>query len=409
MNAVAELATDYADTLRDYIRAGLVLVPIPAGSKAPRGKGWNLRAHCWTNPRQVPDGYSGNVGLAHAYADTCALDIDDATLATSALAAAGIDLGSLLSAPNAVHIHSGRIGRDKLLFRLRDPLASINRSGAEGFELRCASCNGLAVQDVLPPSIHPDTGHPYQWAGDWRALPDIPANLLALWHRLLDTPVTARMATRARCAPERITEGERNTRLLRMTAQLLRRDNDHQAVADTIQKANATQAEVPLDAREVDCIVAQAVQYGSDGWSPYTDRLHDDMARLLPNPSRLIVLTALRRYDGTNARSITLPHDACRDIQGCADEKAFYRYRALAVKHGFLILSRKGYRTRNGAMHTEYEIPDRYLPKGGKSPTLRNRGKSTPLQKALTGVKALAPEVRLKGRRRDRNTSEAQR
>src|SRR5690348_8296039 len=97
-----------ADILRDYIHAGLVLVPIPAGSKAPDGKGWNARAHCWAKPEQVPDAYAGNIGLAHAYAGTCTLDIDNADLAGPALAALGIDLAALLAAPDAVHIRSGR-------------------------------------------------------------------------------------------------------------------------------------------------------------------------------------------------------------------------------------------------------------------------------------------------------------
>ena len=410
MNAAAELATGYADTLRDYIRVGLVLVPIPTGSKAPRGKGWNLRARCWAKPGQVPEGYSGNVGLAHAYAGTCALDVDHAELAGPALAAHGIDLAALLAAPDAVHIRSGRAGRDKLLFRLPTPLAHVNRSASEGFELRCAFTNGRTAQDVLPPSIHPDTGKPYQWAGDWCNIPPIPGDLLALWRHLLDNraPRTVPQPKRQHHTGK-ITEGERNITLLNLAASLLRRDNDPQAINDTLQKVNALECDPPLDAREVDGIVAQAVQYGSDGWSPYPDRLHDDMARLLPNPSRLIVLTALRRHDGTNNGRITLPHAACCDIQGCANEKRFYRYRALAVKHGFLILARKGYRTRDGATLAEYEIPDHYLAKGVKSSTLRKRVKSTPPQKALTGVRAFVPALSLKGRGRERNASEAQR
>jgi len=46
------------------------------------------------------------------------------------------------------------------------------------FELRAGS-----VQDVLPPSIHPDTGRPYQWAGRsiFDELPELPPQLLTLW------------------------------------------------------------------------------------------------------------------------------------------------------------------------------------------------------------------------------------
>lgn len=52
-------------------------------------------------------------------------------------------------------------------------------------ELRCATSDGLTVQDLLPPSIHPDTGQPYKWGGkgDWRDMPVIPAALLAVWQQ----------------------------------------------------------------------------------------------------------------------------------------------------------------------------------------------------------------------------------
>ncbi|MGH8114875.1 MAG: AAA family ATPase, partial [Rhodanobacteraceae bacterium] len=172
---------------RAYIGAGWVLVPVRPGVKGPREREWNTREKCWSRPEQVPDSYSGNIGLAHAYSHTAALDIDDMGKAEPALRTAGIDLQALLAAADAVHIRSGREGRDKLLYRLPvgvEPLATVNRNGdGDGYELRCAAGNGNTVQDVLPPSIHPDTGKPYQWQGNWRALPELPAALLALWRQ----------------------------------------------------------------------------------------------------------------------------------------------------------------------------------------------------------------------------------
>jgi putative DNA primase/helicase len=54
-------------------------------------------------------------------------------------------------------------------------------------EFRCATRQGLTVQDVLPPSIHPETGLPYSWGGngDWRELPEIPAGVMAVWQQEL--------------------------------------------------------------------------------------------------------------------------------------------------------------------------------------------------------------------------------
>jgi Virulence-associated protein E/Primase C terminal 2 (PriCT-2) len=94
----------------------------------------------------------------------------------------------LLDAPEAVRIES-RPGRAKLLYRLAKPLPSF-RLGS--LELRCASSTGVTVQDVLPPSIHPDTGKPYSWRynkpdGHWSRLPPLPGQLLNLWQGLVGT------------------------------------------------------------------------------------------------------------------------------------------------------------------------------------------------------------------------------
>lgn len=180
--------------IRDYLEAGLVLVPIPAGLKGPEGlaaKGWNKRANCVV----APD-WAGNVGLAHAYSRTCAIDIDDLAAATRWLNERGMSLGALMDEPEAVRISSGRANRAKLIYRLPEgiePLASkkIVEAKQNIIDFRCASSTGLTAQDVLPPSIHPDTGKPYVWEysddliGDWRALPTLPSALLAIWLGLL--------------------------------------------------------------------------------------------------------------------------------------------------------------------------------------------------------------------------------
>ncbi len=110
-----------------------------------------------------------------------------------------MDVDALRDAEDAVKISSGREGRDKLLFRLPSGLSPVPtktisdpETGDTVLEFRCATANGLTVQDVLPPSIHPDTGKPYQWAGkgNWRAIPQIPAALLEVWHSLLKPAAT---------------------------------------------------------------------------------------------------------------------------------------------------------------------------------------------------------------------------
>ena len=202
MNARIDLPTwltgaPSADDVQDYIDHGWSLVPIPPSTKGPQTKGWNQRAGALKSSADLPEGWG--IGLAHAYSGTCALDIDSLATATLMLAEHGIDLQALLDAPDAVQIVSGREGRAKLLYCVAEPLPSkkITTGGTTIYELRCATSSGLTVQDVLPPSVHPDTEQPYCWAGrgQWSRLPAIPQALLDLWRSRLvtETPIQAAM------------------------------------------------------------------------------------------------------------------------------------------------------------------------------------------------------------------------
>lgn len=176
----------------DYASSGLALVSIPKGMKGPRSLGWNRKENIVCEPG-VASRLTGNIGLAHACSiptPTMALDVDDMVGTKEWLAERRIDLDALLSAEDSVQIDSGRQGRAKLLYRLPagvQPIRTIQiedpATGAMILEFRCATSGGLTVQDVLPPSIHPLTGKAYQWGGngDWRSLPEIPAELLAVW------------------------------------------------------------------------------------------------------------------------------------------------------------------------------------------------------------------------------------
>ena len=176
-----------------YIRQGWSLVPIPPNTKGPKLAGWNQRGAALRSQADLIPGFG--IGLAHAYSGTMALDIDHWDRACNELALQGIDLQGLYNAPDAVIIDSGRQGHGKLLyampFGLALPSKKITRNGTTIYELRCATTNHLTVQDVLPPSIHPDTKQPYRWAGrgHWTRLPLIPEALLDLWQSLLSTTV----------------------------------------------------------------------------------------------------------------------------------------------------------------------------------------------------------------------------
>ena len=199
----------------DYVAHGMALVAISKGKKGPATKGWNEAANAITDQERAGE-LSGNIGIAHAYClptPTMALDLDDMERASAWLAARGIDVVELLDAEYAVQIVSGRIGRAKLLYRLPSGLGPIesltikqvvNVDGEENqitvLEFRCGTADGLTVQDVLPPSMHPDTGMPYCWGGkgDWRSIPEIPAVLLAAWQQGLDDRQVSRTRPKGR-------------------------------------------------------------------------------------------------------------------------------------------------------------------------------------------------------------------
>lgn len=198
-------------SFREYIEHGWALTNIPFGSKGPIGQGavgWQKRENAITDP----DFRFMGAGLCHAWSGTCALDIDNFEVAEAWLAERGIDLRGLLLDRNCVQISSGRPGRYKLIYLLPEPLPSkqlapykapskkdpTKEQTYHGFELRCANKAGETVQDVLPPTIHPDTGRPYEWVygddlcGDWRRPPAIPPALLSLWRQEASTEDAAR-------------------------------------------------------------------------------------------------------------------------------------------------------------------------------------------------------------------------
>lgn len=177
-----------------YIRHGWHLVPIPNGTKGPRTHGWNYKENALNSQTDLPPGYG--IGLAHAYSGTMALDIDNWDIASTVLRLLGIDIQMLYDANDAVVIDSGREGHGKLLYAMPQGLVLPSKKmmttdgdgkGMNYLDFRCGTAGGLTMQDVLPPSIHPDTRQPYRWAGKghWTRLPLIPEALLNLWQGML--------------------------------------------------------------------------------------------------------------------------------------------------------------------------------------------------------------------------------
>ncbi len=175
-----------------YIGLGWALCRIPLGAKGPRNKSWNQPSHYIDSPEKAIAQLSGEVthgiGLIHAGSGTCAIDVDNLPYFKMILSEFGFDLETVFAgAPRII----GQDDRDKAIFRLpKDVPAQTHKlvwpsSTPDGkpttiFELRAG-----AVQDALPPTMHPEAQRPYRWrVAPWElpnGIPELPRPLAELW------------------------------------------------------------------------------------------------------------------------------------------------------------------------------------------------------------------------------------
>lgn len=200
--------TDIAKYARHYTTLGLALVPIPAGLKGPRESGWNEPHNTITTRDEAHRKFSGaplNMGVLHSASGTATLDVDHEEWATQALAAVGVDLTALLDTGTRIKGKNG----EKPFYRLPDDCQLDRRSLAWPHPTEVMS-NGRpklitvlefragGVQDVLPPSIHPDTGRAYEWAGTpprtREDIPLLPDALRRIWENWEESVVVMRQA-----------------------------------------------------------------------------------------------------------------------------------------------------------------------------------------------------------------------
>ena len=178
---------DIIASVKHYTELGWALVTIPAGSKAPTNYGWQQPERALRQPDDAMRYYKSNpthnVGLLHSASGTCAIDIDHLEWSRMAFTALGLDLDDILAkAPRII----GRPGRGKAIFKAhRDDLKThkiawpdpSGKGSSVVFEFR-----GGATQDVLPPSLHPDTMQSYTWDGpSYVDLPLLPEPLQIMW------------------------------------------------------------------------------------------------------------------------------------------------------------------------------------------------------------------------------------
>ena len=174
----------------EYIKNGFSLTPLKPKSKAAYEEGWNSPGY-----QCRPDHWeyfpADNIGMILQPSGVCVVDIDDKEEFLLAMEAVRPQLPKTGGAPfwqsNTAGIRSGKPNKGKLIFQapqgvtLKYHKLLWNTLSPDGivkhtvFELRCGY-----MQDVLPPSIHPDTGNPYQWIGE--TIQPLPFDLMALWY-----------------------------------------------------------------------------------------------------------------------------------------------------------------------------------------------------------------------------------
>jgi len=149
-------------------------------NKAPIGQGWQKKGR---EPGYWADNTGAGMGIVHGLSGTCALDLDDLKHAKTALAAVGINLDKLLS--QGVQIHSGKDNSGKLLYKVPDEYRGsdwLKRHNLNWPDVGCVlELRAGPVHDVLPPSVHPETGTVYEWQGDWQNLPPLPDKMIRVW------------------------------------------------------------------------------------------------------------------------------------------------------------------------------------------------------------------------------------
>ncbi|MCE1017270.1 bifunctional DNA primase/polymerase [Pseudomonas alloputida] len=217
-------ATPIAAWARRYIETfNLALVPIDPGQKAPKGNGWNKPGGYITDAAQAEAFWSKNpkhnMGVVLGPSGVCSLDVDHVEYCRDVMRdILGIDLDQLaMTYPTLV----GNPARFRVMFKMPEGLefnrhslswpnpldpdgskhklatAALKQARDTGdkaqieamqarqkefapvtvFELRAG-----AVQDVLPPSIHPDTGQPYTWRNPPKdGLLELPSDLVKTW------------------------------------------------------------------------------------------------------------------------------------------------------------------------------------------------------------------------------------
>lgn len=205
-------------------------------------------------------------------------------------------------------------------------------------EFRCASDGGSGCQDVLPPTLHPDTAKPYEWAGsgEYQNLPVLPDSLLNLWHGLL----SVKDRVEGLVAPQRATiaEGGRNDSLYKLGGDMARLGLSAEAIEASLMLENTKRCLPPLPNDEVRRIAISASPGSFGAKAAASAELSvADRAELLHQASQIVagdltinpklvgvdsrlpaVMNAIAAYCNSNARTVQPAFALCTALAACS-------------------------------------------------------------------------------------------
>lgn len=179
-----EKSTEMYDAAVKYVKMGFVLIPLPFAKKCCYIKGWPQGKGNISTIEECEyfrDNPVSNMGVNLGFSDILIVDIDHKPSFIEFCKTYGLE--ELLTT-STMGIKSHRENSGKLIFHKpqewRGRYHKVTEFGGyDGCvcEFRC----GEGLQDVLPPSVHPDTGKRYELVNEECGIAELPQSVRAFW------------------------------------------------------------------------------------------------------------------------------------------------------------------------------------------------------------------------------------
>ncbi|NOT01456.1 MAG: DUF3987 domain-containing protein [Phycisphaerales bacterium] len=268
-----------------YASMGWRVLPVRPRDKRPLIRDWPKLA---TTDEATIRGWwarwpDANIGVATGpESGIVAIDVDERHSGEESLATLCRRYGPLGETVEGLTGGGGR----HLIFRYPDDAVVRNAAGVDG-------CPGVDIRGdggfiVVPQSVHPN-GRAYEWEVEHNPLDGFqPAELPEAWVRLLSRPAEPTTANAPGNNGEKIVEGGRNDRLMRLGCAMRRQGDDEETIRGALVAYNAARCVPPLDESEVAGIAKSCTRYAPTGASmPKPTRAPARRIEATPRPTAL--------------------------------------------------------------------------------------------------------------------------